>query len=114
MDTKAAIQEHYLWRMTLRTAITTTKKLDVGALSAKNACQTESWLQKEGKEMYGTNQMYPLVVEAHQRFHSEVIKIARTINEGKYEEATAMLEPNKPLEDATRELTSRLTRLMSH
>lgn len=94
MDLTEAMKAHAEWKVKFRTAIAKNETMDVTAISADNCCPLGKWLHGESKVKYGRMKSHADCISRHAMFHREAGKVARTINEKKYVEAEAMLNPS--------------------
>jgi methyl-accepting chemotaxis protein len=96
MDLSEAMKAHAEWKIKFRHAITKKETLDVATISADNCCALGKWLHGESKIKFGRLKSHADCVARHAYFHKEAGKIARTINEKKFDEAEAMIGANTP------------------
>lgn len=101
MDFSETIRAHAEWKMKFRHAITKKENLDVTTISADNCCALGKWLHGEAKMKFGKLKSYGDCVSRHAAFHKEAGKVAKTINEKKYDEAEAMIGNNTPFFSAS-------------
>jgi methyl-accepting chemotaxis protein len=111
MDLSEAMKAHAEWKVKFRTAIAKKETLDVATISADNCCALGKWLHGESKIKYGRLKSHADCVARHAMFHKEAGKIARTINEMKYVEAEAMMNPSTPFFTASNNVIVAITSL---
>lgn len=91
MNLDNAAAAHALWKTKLRAAIAKQTQLDVVTLSRDDCCELGQWLHGEGKSSYGRLAAHGECMHKHLVFHSEVTKVARVVNAGRYGEAETLL-----------------------
>ncbi|MDT8990305.1 CZB domain-containing protein [Curvibacter sp. APW13] len=91
MNLDNAAAAHALWKTKLRAAIAKHEQLDVVTLSRDDCCELGQWLHGEGKSSYGRLAAHGDCMHKHLTFHSEVTKVAKVVNAGRYDEAERML-----------------------
>jgi methyl-accepting chemotaxis protein len=101
MDLSIAVQKHAEWKTKLRSAIMKQEQLDVASISKDNCCELGKWLHGEGKAQFGQFESFGECIKKHADFHLEAGKVANFINEKKYPEAEALLEPGSPYSSAS-------------
>ena len=91
MNLDNAVQTHAQWKTKLRSAIAKHEQLDLVTLSRDDCCELGKWLHGEGRTSYGRLTSHNDCLSKHLVFHSEVTKIARTVNSKQFEAAEVML-----------------------
>ena len=91
INLKDAIKAHADWRNKLRLAITKRETLDAAAAGRDDCCTLGKWLHGTGQSRFGSRSTFIQLLDAHRSFHQEAGKVARTVNDGHYEEASRML-----------------------
>lgn len=111
MNLNLAMDRHAQWKTNLRAAIFAQHMLDEATLSKDDCCDLGKWLYGEGKTDLGHLASFTDVVNKHAEFHREVGKVARIINDKKFAEAEAMLEPGTPYSSASNAIGVAIMRL---
>ena len=86
-----AVHKHTLWKARFRSAIDQKTLLDASAVEKDYHCDLGKWLLGDGRSLLGHHKSYEHCVQTHAEFHQEAAKIARHINEQKYDEAEILL-----------------------
>ena len=111
MNLEKAIQGHAEWKLKFRAAITRKERMDAVVIGADDRCALGQWLHGEGKTRFGGLQGHAECLRRHALFHREAGRVARTINEGKYAEAEALLGETTTYTQVSREVASAIMRL---
>jgi len=111
MNIEDFISKHAEWKIKFRNAITKKEKLDAETIAKDNVCDLGKWLYGEAKAKFGKLASYSEVVAKHAAFHTEASKVAKAINAGKYDEASAMIESGTPYARASSDVASALLKL---
>jgi len=106
-----AIKAHADWRSKLRAAATRHEQLDAETISRDNCCEMGKWLHGAGASRFGGRPTFVELIDAHQRFHLEAGKVARTVNEGDGAQATQMLESGTGFSQASNEVSRLIIQL---
>ncbi|MFA7270204.1 MAG: CZB domain-containing protein [Sterolibacterium sp.] len=91
MDLTEAEAIHREWKLKLRSALLNQEHLDETSIASDNCCGLGKWLHGEAKAKFGRLKSYADCVEKHATFHKCAGKVAKAINDKKYQEAEAML-----------------------
>lgn len=100
-----AIKVHADWRAKLRTAAIRNEPLDAETISRDNCCEMGKWLHGAGGSKFGSRPAFVNLINAHQDFHTEAGKVARTINQGDGAQAEQMLASGTGFSRASSEVT---------
>ena len=93
IDLDGALKKHSDWKIKLRTAISNKETLDVETISKDNCCDFGKWLHSEDTHPQVSHlKSYQECIEHHALFHIECGKIAKVINEKKYDQAQQLLD----------------------
>jgi Chemoreceptor zinc-binding domain len=92
MNFQEARDQHAEWRAKFRAAIATRQPLDAAAIGQDDQCILGKWLHGEAKAVYGRFPGYVDCVEKHATFHKEAFRVAKAINESRYDEARRLFE----------------------
>ena len=111
MDFEKAIAAHADWKVKLRMAIQAKSALDVAEVSADNCCMLGKWLHGEARLKFAGKPEYSDCLAKHRTFHATAGVVARTINAGDYDAATAMLGPGAPYAAASSDVGTAINRL---
>ena len=106
-----AIKAHADWRTKLRAAATSGENLDADTIGRDDCCELGKWLQGTGSSKYGGKSSFVALIEAHEQFHHEAGKVARTVNHGQGAEAAQMLESGTPFSQVSNEVTRLIVQL---
>lgn len=111
MNLDNAAAAHALWKTKLRAAIARHEQLDVVSLARDDRCELGQWLHGEGHASYGRLASHGDCMHKHLAFHSEVTKVAKVVNAGRYEEAQRMLDMGSGFTKASSALSVAFLRL---
>ena len=92
MDLNEALAKHANWKLRFRSAISNRETMDVGTISKDHYCEFGKWLNGEAKSKFNNFPSFSECVTKHAAFHVEAGKVAKAVNDKKYEEATAMID----------------------
>jgi hypothetical protein len=101
MNLDNAVQTHAQWKTKLRSAISKRLQLDLVTLSRDDCCELGQWLHGEGRLNYGQLASHANCIHKHLAFHSEVTKVARTVNAQQFDAAESMLNAGTPYAKAS-------------
>ncbi len=101
MDLNHAIDRHAEWKIKFRRAISGHETMDAATISKDNACELGKWLHGEAKAKFGKNDAFAECVSKHAAFHVEAGRVAQSINQKKFAEAEAMLNPGTSYANAS-------------
>jgi hypothetical protein len=91
MNLEEALAQDAEMRKKLLAAIAGKNELDLTAIAKTDICMLGNWLHGEAESKFPFVKSYPPCVDSHGHFHAELAKVARQINLGEYEQASAML-----------------------
>jgi methyl-accepting chemotaxis protein len=111
MNLDNAVETHAQWKTKLRSAIAKHEQLDLVTLSRDDCCELGQWLHGPGKASYGKLSSHGDCVHKHVLFHSEVSKVAKSVNAKQFEIADSMLNAGTPYAKASSELSVSFLRL---
>ncbi len=111
MNFDNAIAAHADWKVKLRMAIQNKATLDATEVSADNCCMLGKWLHGDARANFGGKGEYSDCMAKHAAFHTAAGAVARKINSGEYDAATAMLGPGTPYTAASSEVGTAINRL---
>ena len=111
IDFHAAIRDHTEWRKTFWRAISKRQSLDAVSIARDTSCALGQWLDDEA-QTYRHLDSYRECLVVHTEFHLGAAKIARAINERRYEEALRMLGRGTDYSEASIALGLAITHLM--
>lgn len=92
MDLNEALAKHANWKLKFRSAISNRETMDAETISKDNYCGFGKWLHGEAKSKFNNFPSFSECVTKHAAFHVEAGKVAKAVNDKKYEEATAMID----------------------
>jgi len=101
LDLDRAAEAHLAWRVKLLRAIESGDTLDAETISADNCCELGKWLHGDARKLYGVAPALTNLVRAHATFHCEAGKVAQVINDGRMDQASAMLSAASPFANAS-------------
>ena len=111
MDLFEAMKAHAVLKVQCSNAIRKKDTLDVAATSTDKCCELGKWLHGQSKIKFGRLKSHADCVAWHAKFHQEAGKIARVLNQKKYEEAEDMLDFDTPFALASKNFAIALTAL---
>ncbi len=111
MDLEQAIEKHAEWKLKLRLALTRREHLDVESVAHDDRCDLGRWLYGDGQKHFGTLLSFGDCLRKHADFHLEAARVARAINDGRYDEAEAMLNGTGPYASASSSVGVAIMRL---
>jgi methyl-accepting chemotaxis protein len=111
IDFHAAIRDHTEWRKTFWHAISERQSLDAASIARDTSCALGRWLDDEA-QAYLHLDSYRQCLILHTEFHLEAAKVARAINEKRYEVALRILGRGTDYSEASIALGLAITRLM--
>ncbi len=91
LDIDAAIAAHLEWKSALHKAIAAKARVDAQHVGNDESCKLGRWLHSEVEWRFPQLDSYWDCVIAHSELHHEAGKIARLINQGRYDEAKVAL-----------------------
>ena len=112
IDLHAAIRDHTEWRKTFYDAISKGQSLDAAWISRDTSCALGQWLDDDARQANRHLDSYRDCLVAHTEFHLEAAKIARAINDKRYDEALRMLGRGTDYSEASIALGLAITQLM--
>jgi methyl-accepting chemotaxis protein len=112
IDLHAAIRDHTEWRNTFGYAISKGQSVDAASISLDTSCALGKWLDDDARQANRHLGSYRDCLVAHTEFHLEAAKIARAINDKRYDEALRMLGRGTDYSEASIALGLAITRLM--
>ena len=112
IDLHAAIRDHTEWRKTFHDAISKGQSLDAASISLDTSCALGQWLDDDARQANRHLDSYRDCLVAHTEFHLEAAKIARAINDKRYDEALRMLGRGTDYSEASIALGLAITQLM--
>ena len=112
IDLHAAIRDHTEWRKTFYDAISKGQSLDAASISRDTSCALGQWLDDDARQANRHLDSYRDCLVAHTEFHLEAAKIARAINDKRYDEALRMLGRGTDYSEASIALGLAITQLM--
>ena len=112
IDLHAAIRDHTEWRKTFYDAISKGQSLDAASISLDTSCALGQWLDDDARQANRHLDSYRDCLVAHTEFHLEAAKIARAINDKRYDEALRMLGCGTDYSEASIALGLAITQLM--
>jgi methyl-accepting chemotaxis protein len=92
MDLNDALKKHSEWKLKFRIAISKKETMDAATISKDDCCGFGEWLHGEVKSKLNKFPSFSECVTKHAAFHIEAGKVAKAVNDNKYEEATAMID----------------------
>lgn len=101
MNLETAVRAHAEWKLKLKMAIARRETIDAAKLSADNCCELGRWLHGDARRLLAGDPVHQECITRHAAFHCEAGKVARAINEGFMEQATAMLGVGTPFDAAS-------------
>ena len=111
MNLDNAIAAHAQWKTKFRAAITKQETMDAVTIGADNCCELGKWLYGEGRGLYGTKPEFTNLIAMHTVFHGEAGKVAREINNKKFDQAGKMIEGATPFGTASTEVGMAVNKL---
>lgn len=111
MDFDQAFNAHMEWKIKLRAAIVAKSQLDAEAISRDDRCPLGQWLHGEAKQKYSQLVSYKDCMSAHAKFHAEAGRVARLINDRRYEDAEAAVRTGTPYASASTTAGAAITKL---
>ena len=111
IDFHAAIRDHTEWKKTFSHAISKGQSLDAASIARDTSCALGQWLDDEA-QAYRHLDSYRECLIVHTEFHLGAAKVARAINERRYEEALRMLGRGTDYSEASIALGLAITHLM--
>jgi methyl-accepting chemotaxis protein len=111
MDLSQAVVKHSEWKIKFVKAMASKEKLDALTISRDNCCELGKWLHGEAKGKYAALPGYRACVAGHATFHVEAAKVAMSINAGRFEEASGMMNAGKPYAKASSAVGSAIMQL---
>jgi methyl-accepting chemotaxis protein len=112
IDLHAAIRDHTEWRKRLSCAISKRQSLDAASISQDTSCALGQWLDADARQAYRHLDSYRDCLVVHTEFHLEAAKVARAINEKRYDEALRMLGSRTDYSEASIALGLAIMRLI--
>ena len=112
IDFHSAIQDHTAWRKDFHDAISSGRPLDAASIAVDTSCALGKWLDNQAWQAYRQLDSYRNCLVVHIEFHLEAAKVARAINEKRYNEALRMLARGTDYSEASIALGIAITRLM--
>jgi len=101
IDLDSAVKAHADWKLKLRNASAAHDTLDAATVSRDDCCVLGKWLHGAGRPSYGHLPQFSQLLDRHASFHQEAGRVATTINQGRYDQAKAMLGAGTPFSDAS-------------
>ena len=102
MDLNAILTKHAGWKLKFRIAISKKETMDAETISKDNYCEFGKWLHGEAKAQFNNFPGFSECARKHAAFHVEAGKVAKAVNDKKYEEAATMLDdPDSPYTQAS-------------
>lgn len=92
MDLNNCIAKHAEWKTKFRRAITDHSTMDADTIAKDNCCELGTWLHGDAKAKFSSKPAYSECISKHAAFHTEAAKVARAINNKRYDEAEKMLD----------------------
>lgn len=89
---EAAIESHQDWKQKLKAAILSGEALDADTIRKDDCCQLGKWLHGEGRILYGNKNEYFDLCRKHAFFHKLAGVVATSINTGRVEMASNLVE----------------------
>jgi Chemoreceptor zinc-binding domain len=111
MNLNDALSAHASWKVKFRTAIELKQQLEADVISKDNCCDFGKWLHGSAKTAHGHMPEYSTCLQQHAAFHVEAGHIAKAINAGRYDQASAMLAAGKPYDVASSGVGTAIVRL---
>ena len=110
-DFDAAIEAHRAWKVKLRSAISRKEQLDAATIARDDCCPLGKWIHGNGGHRYGSKPRFTELLERHRDFHSAAGDVARTINQGQYDQADRMLGSGSAFSSRSNEVSTVLTNI---
>jgi aerotaxis receptor len=101
IDLGSAVKAHADWKLKLRNAATQQDSLDAATISRDNCCVLGKWLHGTGRPGYGHLPQFASLIGAHAEFHRQAGNVANTINDGRFDQALAMISGGTPFNEAS-------------
>ena len=101
IDLDTAIKAHADWKLKLRHAITSHETLDAATVSRDDCCMLGKWVHGPGGQRFGRLPIFVDLVDKHANFHQQAGRVAQTINQQDYQQASEMLGTNTPFTQAS-------------
>ncbi|MFH7811998.1 MULTISPECIES: methyl-accepting chemotaxis protein [Acetobacter] len=111
IDLSSALIAHAEWKAKLRTAIMRRQKLDAQTIAKDNCCMLGKWLYGPARQDYKNMPEFEFCRQKHAEFHRAAGEVAEVINDGYYDEATAMLKAHTPYAEASRSTGAAIMKL---
>ena len=106
------IQEHQKYVVDLRNAMLRKLQIDANGLRRDDCCHLGQWLSATGAR-YGHAPVFRELVRQHKALHEDLGRAAEGLNQGRYPEVRAMLEPGQKLQNTSRAMMGALKRLLA-
>jgi hypothetical protein len=93
MNFTGAIQAHTNWKLRLaaQCQAAASNTIDVQALAKDDVCELGKWLYGAGRKL-ASDPKFKDLVDGHARFHKSAAAIAVSIQQGKKDEALALIQ----------------------
>ncbi len=90
MNFADAIKAHTYWKVMLRWMINGERPVDPENAADSAICELGRWIHGAGRQ-YASLPAYTTLIRAHEEFHIIAASVIRRVQEGKKDEANAML-----------------------
>jgi aerotaxis receptor len=91
IDLDSAIKAHADWKLKLRNAATDHATLDAATVSRDDCCVLGKWLHGPGRPGFSHLPQFTDLIGRHAEFHKEAGHVAKTINDGQYDQALKLI-----------------------
>ncbi|HEY9096615.1 MAG TPA: CZB domain-containing protein, partial [Hydrogenophaga sp.] len=98
------MQEHQQYVVDLRNAVMRKLRVEADRIKREDCCQLGRWLASPGSQRYSHAPAFRELVGHHRAVHQELGQAAAAVNEGRYPDVLAILEPGQTLQKSNRAL----------
>ena len=105
-DFDKAVDAHRQWKVKLRKAIADRETLDADTICRDDRCPLGQWLHGAGRQKWGSKPRFVELMAKHAAFHKTAGAVARTINAGQYDKATALIDSGSDFASASTEVAT--------
>jgi len=112
IDFHAAIRSHNELRKAFCCAISNEQSLDAESIARDTSCALGRWLDDDARLAHRNLESYRDCLIVHTEFHLEAAKVARAINDRRYDDALRMLDRGTDYSEGSIELGVAIMRLM--
>jgi methyl-accepting chemotaxis protein len=105
-DFDKAVEAHRQWKVKLRKAIAEREHLDADYICCDDRCPLGQWLHGAGGQKWGSQPRFVELLGKHAAFHRTAGAVARTINAGQYDKASALIDAGSDFARASTEVAT--------